>query len=143
MCSSDLRDRRLPGRHPDGGPVALGRGHRAGQEHSGPVVPLRGGQGRGAQPGHARTADLPRHLEVYGSTETSGIAYRQQTKDGLAWTPFDNAKIWKGVHFFIGNHDLWTFGYLEQEIGLQVYKTPQIFDLLGLKFFIKIGRAHV
>ena len=35
-------------------------------------------------------------LEVYGSTETSGIAYRQQTRDGLVWTPFDNAKIWKG-----------------------------------------------
>ncbi len=33
-------------------------------------------------------------LEVYGSTETSGIAYRQQTKNGLVWTPFDNAKIW-------------------------------------------------
>ncbi len=35
-------------------------------------------------------------LEVYGSTETSGIAYRQQTKDGLKFTPFDNAKIWIG-----------------------------------------------
>lgn len=35
-------------------------------------------------------------LEVYGSTETSGIAYRQQKKDGLVWTPFDNAKVWKG-----------------------------------------------
>lgn len=34
-------------------------------------------------------------LEVYGSTETSGIAYRQ-SKNGLQWTPFDNAKIWKG-----------------------------------------------
>lgn len=33
--------------------------------------------------------------EVYGSTETSGIAYRQ-SKNGLEWTPFDNAKIWKG-----------------------------------------------
>ena len=33
-------------------------------------------------------------LEVYGSTETSGIAYRQRTKDGDEWTPFDNAKIW-------------------------------------------------
>lgn len=33
-------------------------------------------------------------LEVYGSTETSGIAYRQQSKNGLVWTPFDNAKIW-------------------------------------------------
>ncbi|MBO4403961.1 MAG: AMP-binding protein, partial [Treponema sp.] len=35
-------------------------------------------------------------LEVYGSTETIGIAYRQQSKDGLKFTPFDNAKIWKG-----------------------------------------------
>ena len=35
-------------------------------------------------------------LEVYGSTETSGIAYRQQNKDKLVWTPFANAKIWLG-----------------------------------------------
>ncbi|MCR5495136.1 MAG: AMP-binding protein [Treponema sp.] len=35
-------------------------------------------------------------LEVYGSTETSGIAYRQQNKDGLKFTPFDNAKLWLG-----------------------------------------------
>lgn len=35
-------------------------------------------------------------VEVYGSTETSGIAYRQQTINGLVWTPFDNAKVWKG-----------------------------------------------
>ena len=34
-------------------------------------------------------------VEVYGSTETSGIAYRQ-SKSGLEWTPFDNAKIWLG-----------------------------------------------
>lgn len=35
-------------------------------------------------------------LEVYGSTETSGIAYRQQSKDQLKFTPFDNAKLWLG-----------------------------------------------
>ena len=35
-------------------------------------------------------------LEVYGSTETSGIAFRRQDIDGLVWTPFDNAKIWLG-----------------------------------------------
>lgn len=34
-------------------------------------------------------------VEVYGSTETSGIAYRQ-SKNGLEWTAFDNAKLWKG-----------------------------------------------
>lgn len=35
-------------------------------------------------------------LEVYGSTETSGIAYRRQDTDGIKWTVFDNAKIWLG-----------------------------------------------
>ncbi|MDE5898271.1 MAG: AMP-binding protein [Treponemataceae bacterium] len=35
-------------------------------------------------------------LEVYGSTETSGIAYRQQSVDGLKYTPFANAKVWLG-----------------------------------------------
>jgi len=33
--------------------------------------------------------------EVYGSTETSGIAYRQSC-NGPQWTPFDNAKLWLG-----------------------------------------------
>jgi 3-hydroxymyristoyl/3-hydroxydecanoyl-(acyl carrier protein) dehydratase len=33
-------------------------------------------------------------LEIYGSTETSGIAYRQ-SKNGFEWTPFDNAQIVK------------------------------------------------
>jgi acyl-CoA synthetase (AMP-forming)/AMP-acid ligase II/3-hydroxymyristoyl/3-hydroxydecanoyl-(acyl carrier protein) dehydratase len=33
-------------------------------------------------------------LEVYGSTETSGMAWRQ-SKNGMEWTPFDNATIWK------------------------------------------------
>ncbi|GHV95873.1 hypothetical protein AGMMS50293_21930 [Spirochaetia bacterium] len=31
-------------------------------------------------------------VEVYGSTETSGIAWRQ-SRDGLEWTPFDNAEV--------------------------------------------------
>lgn len=35
-------------------------------------------------------------LEVYGSTETSGIAYRQQSKDGSKFTPFANARLWLG-----------------------------------------------
>jgi uncharacterized membrane protein/acyl-CoA synthetase (AMP-forming)/AMP-acid ligase II len=31
-------------------------------------------------------------VEVYGSTETSGIAWRQ-SKDGMEWMPFDNAQV--------------------------------------------------
>lgn len=28
------------------------------------------------------------------------------------------------IHFFTGNHDLWTFGYLENEIGVQIHRNP-------------------
>jgi UDP-2,3-diacylglucosamine hydrolase len=28
------------------------------------------------------------------------------------------------VHFFHGNHDLWQFGYFEQELGVQVHSKP-------------------
>ena len=35
-------------------------------------------------------------MEGYGSTETSGIAYRQQSRDGLKWTPYDCVKLWVG-----------------------------------------------
>ena len=33
-----------------------------------------------------------RPIEVYGSTETSGVAWRQSS-NGLEWTPFDNVKL--------------------------------------------------
>ncbi|MBR5966154.1 MAG: AMP-binding protein [Treponema sp.] len=53
-------------------------------------------------------------VEVYGSTETSGIAYRQSV-NGLEWTPFDNAQIWK-------NQD-----------GCLVIKSPYIKDPKGFE----------
>ena len=43
------------------------------------------------------------------------------------------------VYFFPGNHDMWTFGYLEQEIGLHVYRDPQAFEISGKKFLIGHG----
>ena len=43
------------------------------------------------------------------------------------------------VHFFTGNHDLWTFGYLEKEIGLQVHRAPIQVELQGKKCFIGHG----
>jgi UDP-2,3-diacylglucosamine hydrolase len=32
------------------------------------------------------------------------------------------------VHFYTGNHDLWTFGYLEEELGVRVHTSPQLFQ---------------
>lgn len=30
------------------------------------------------------------------------------------------------VHFHVGNHDLWSFGYLEEELGVHLHKEPMI-----------------
>ncbi|MDR0438363.1 MAG: UDP-2,3-diacylglucosamine diphosphatase [Bacteroidales bacterium] len=37
----------------------------------------------------------------------------------------------KGIdlRLFVGNHDLWTFGYLEREIGLKIYHKHQLFKI--------------
>ncbi|MFY9116348.1 MAG: UDP-2,3-diacylglucosamine diphosphatase [Bacteroidales bacterium] len=44
------------------------------------------------------------------------------------------------VHFFPGNHDLWTFGYLEEELGIQVHRDA-LFVRLGGKNFL-LGHGH-
>lgn len=43
------------------------------------------------------------------------------------------------IHFFTGNHDLWTFGYLEYELGLKVHRKPEIVYINGLQFFLAHG----
>lgn len=43
------------------------------------------------------------------------------------------------IHFFIGNHDIWTFGYLEKEIGLIVHKEPITVQLGRKRFFLAHG----
>ena len=43
------------------------------------------------------------------------------------------------VHFYIGNHDIWTFGYLEQEIGLTIHRKREIQTIYGKKLFIEHG----
>jgi UDP-2,3-diacylglucosamine hydrolase len=43
------------------------------------------------------------------------------------------------IHAFTGNHDLWMFGYFEQELGIGVYKQPQLFDFRGKKMLVGHG----
>ncbi len=43
------------------------------------------------------------------------------------------------VHVFHGNHDLWQFGYLEQEIGCVVHSKPIIKTIAGKKLYIGHG----
>ena len=35
------------------------------------------------------------------------------------------------VHFFTGNHDLWTYGYLQDECGVVVHKAPVTTEILA------------
>lgn len=43
------------------------------------------------------------------------------------------------VHYFIGNHDLWTFGYLEHRTGVVLHRTPQTVVLHGKRCFLAHG----
>ncbi len=41
--------------------------------------------------------------------------------------------------FFKGNHDMWTFGYLEKELGVKLVSDELIIERNGKKFFIHHG----
>lgn len=43
------------------------------------------------------------------------------------------------IHFFIGNHDIWMFDYLPEEIGAVIHREPLTIDLLGKRFFLGHG----
>lgn len=43
------------------------------------------------------------------------------------------------IHLFIGNHDIWMFDYLPEEIGAIIHQGPLITDLLDKRFFLAHG----
>lgn len=43
------------------------------------------------------------------------------------------------VHLFTGNHDMWMFGYLESELGVQMHRENQIIELNGKTLFLGHG----
>ncbi len=43
------------------------------------------------------------------------------------------------IHYFTGNHDMWTFGYLEEELGLKVYRNPIEVCINNQQFYIGHG----
>ena len=47
------------------------------------------------------------------------------------------------IHFFIGNHDIWTFGRLEKETGVVVHRSPQCIVLHDKKIFLAHGDGLV
>ena len=43
------------------------------------------------------------------------------------------------VHFFTGNHDIWAFDYLSEEVGMEVHHDNLTMELHGKKFFLSHG----
>ena len=43
------------------------------------------------------------------------------------------------VNVFIGNHDMWMFGYLESEIGVNIIRKPIDIELNGKLFHLAHG----
>lgn len=47
------------------------------------------------------------------------------------------------VHFFTGNHDMWTFGWLERTTGVRVHRQPLVTELYGKKVLMAHGDGLV
>lgn len=43
------------------------------------------------------------------------------------------------VHFFTGNHDMWAFDYLPQELGVTIHREPIVREFSGKKFYLAHG----
>jgi UDP-2,3-diacylglucosamine hydrolase len=43
------------------------------------------------------------------------------------------------IHYFTGNHDIWVFDYLPEEIGLILHKEPFITKISGKTFYLAHG----
>ena len=43
------------------------------------------------------------------------------------------------VHYFTGNHDIWTYGYLEEECGVIVHRKPATVTINGKVFYLAHG----
>lgn len=43
------------------------------------------------------------------------------------------------VHYFTGNHDLWTYGYLEQECGVTLHRQASTVEIYDKVFFLAHG----
>lgn len=43
------------------------------------------------------------------------------------------------IHYFAGNHDKWARDYFTEQVGADVYHSPQLFERQGVKFLVVHG----
>ena len=71
--------------------------------------------------------------EMYGSTETSGVAWRRQN-EGPMWTPFPNAKLWVNEDSCL----VVQSEYIKNSTG--IFETADLVKMLPNGKFILMGR---
>jgi len=83
-------------------------------------------------------------VEVYGSTETGGIGYRQQLNDATKWTPFDNLKLKETTEgILLESNHLGNFPAVLLDDELLIHKEGT-FTLKGRKDrVIKLGEKRI
>ena len=47
------------------------------------------------------------------------------------------------VHYFIGNHDIWSFGYLERECGVILHREPVTIEIMGDRKSTRLNSSHI
>jgi UDP-2,3-diacylglucosamine hydrolase len=43
------------------------------------------------------------------------------------------------IHLFCGNHDMWAFDYLREELGIEIHRKPEIRNFSGKIFYLGHG----
>jgi UDP-2,3-diacylglucosamine hydrolase len=43
------------------------------------------------------------------------------------------------VHLFRGNHDMWAFNYLTEELNIKLHRDPEFHEFSGVKFYLAHG----
>ncbi len=43
------------------------------------------------------------------------------------------------LYFFSGNHDVWTYGYFQTELGAEIHHKPLIREFYGMRYFLAHG----
>ena len=89
--------------------------------------------------------------EIYDSTEELHIVgdlfdfwfeYKTAVPKGYVRTLAEIARFTdngKKVYLYTGNHDMWMFGYLEKEIGVEIIREPRAFQYYGYQLEVGHG----
>jgi UDP-2,3-diacylglucosamine hydrolase len=81
-------------------------------------------------------------IYIVGDLFEFWFEYRSVTPRGFSRVLGKLAELRDGglpVYFFTGNHDLWMFGYFEQELDIPVYHKPVRREIGGKQFLIGHG----